>query len=245
MYICIIFYTIMDNQQQSFLKKEECSEAIQNGVNSSELKSGILDECKPSNKDMVQSLRKLKVVNSLYKITNIVTNGVYIGITKRPLLIRFNQHIKASERSNSFNKFYNAIKKYGKDNFKIELLNTYNTYEELLEAEIKTILEYKENNKLLYNTIVGNRPLPKITNKEEWKSKLKEKRKNRKPALNMKHTEENKKLFSACGKYRWDIYGRYPEEVVNFSFKEAKAKYNISKTHYYRLLKQSKNNELT
>jgi hypothetical protein len=72
---------------------------------------------------------------------------------------------------------------------------------------------------------------------------LKEKRKGRKPALGMKHTEDNKKKFGEFGKMRWDIYGRYPDDVINYSFNEAKEKYGISKTHYYRLRKLGGSNE--
>ena len=57
---------------------------------------------------------------SLYKITNKINNKVYIGITKRTLSQRFNTHVY--DAKNYTHKLANSIKKYGRDNFKIELL---------------------------------------------------------------------------------------------------------------------------
>ena len=59
----------------------------------------------------------------------------------------------------------------------------------------------------------------------------------------MKHTEENKKFFSECTKRRILLYPNL--SVTKLSFKEAKEQFEISKTHYYRLLKRPKNNDLT
>jgi len=58
------------------------------------------------------------MINAIYKITNIINNKCYIGQTWKSLNIRFNQHIKA----NNNRYLTNAINKYGKENFKIELL---------------------------------------------------------------------------------------------------------------------------
>lgn len=61
----------------------------------------------------------------IYKITNLINNKIYIGETMRPINIRWNQH-----KSQSFNDHghgYNyhlhaAIRKYGAENFKIEVI---------------------------------------------------------------------------------------------------------------------------
>lgn len=77
-----------------------------------------------------------------------------------------------------------------------------------------------------------------------WKEKLSKARKGRQPALGMKHTEENKKLFSEVSKKYWDENRIYsPEEIRKFSsFKEANRATGISKTHYYRI-KRALNND--
>ena len=57
----------------------------------------------------------------IYKITNQITKKVYIGqTTKENLEERLSQHSSSSDCP----KLHNAIKLYGKENFKIELLDT-------------------------------------------------------------------------------------------------------------------------
>lgn len=56
----------------------------------------------------------------LYKITNIVNNKAYIGITKSSLIQRWTEHLRDSV--NPIYPLHLAIRKYGSDNFKMELL---------------------------------------------------------------------------------------------------------------------------
>jgi group I intron endonuclease len=56
----------------------------------------------------------------LYKITNIVNNKGYIGITKSSLLQRWAEHL--GDSVNPIYPLHLAINKYGSDNFRIELL---------------------------------------------------------------------------------------------------------------------------
>lgn len=79
----------------------------------------------------------------------------------------------------------------------------------------------------------------------EWKSKLSEKRKGRKPALGMQHTDENRALFQKLSREYWSTQHTYCwDDIKDLSFREANEKYGISKTHYYRLRKRSKTNDL-
>jgi group I intron endonuclease len=55
----------------------------------------------------------------IYKITNILNNKIYIGKTTKTLKIRWNTHLRDSKKNSNIY-LYNAIKKYGKDNFIIE-----------------------------------------------------------------------------------------------------------------------------
>lgn len=63
----------------------------------------------------------------IYKITNKITNKVYIGQTKKTLEKRWHQHIKEAQDAingdrQNFPLFHRMIIKYGKENFNIELL---------------------------------------------------------------------------------------------------------------------------
>lgn len=68
----------------------------------------------------------------VYKITNTENNKIYIGKTKKyykdkyfGIEGRLNNHLTCAFTKSKFNdcpRLYNAIRKYGKDKFKIELL---------------------------------------------------------------------------------------------------------------------------
>ena len=58
----------------------------------------------------------------IYKITNLKNNKVYIGQTSTSLERRFSQHQTAAFTLGLKRPLYNAMRKYGIENFKIELL---------------------------------------------------------------------------------------------------------------------------
>ena len=59
----------------------------------------------------------------IYLITNNINGKRYVGKTQRGYLLRFQEHCNA--KKNGFNTYIgNAIDKYGKENFSIELLRT-------------------------------------------------------------------------------------------------------------------------
>ena len=79
----------------------------------------------------------------------------------------------------------------------------------------------------------------------EWRAKLSAKRKGRKPALGMKHTEASKELFRKVSREYWSTQDTYDwDDMKDMPFKQARDKYGISKTHYHRLRKRSKANDL-
>lgn len=67
----------------------------------------------------------------VYKITCLSNGKIYVGQTTETLKQRFKRHLNY----NGDTKFYRAIKKYGKENFKIELIDTANNQKELDEKE--------------------------------------------------------------------------------------------------------------
>lgn len=58
---------------------------------------------------------------TIYKITNIETNKIYIGKTVKPIEKRFLEHLKTARRPRTYTSYlYNAINSYGDDKFIIE-----------------------------------------------------------------------------------------------------------------------------
>jgi group I intron endonuclease len=71
----------------------------------------------------------------IYKITNIQNNKVYIGQTIRPIEQRFHRHINDALNNILDTHFARAIRKYGKDNFIIEEIDSAQTQDELNKKE--------------------------------------------------------------------------------------------------------------
>ena len=78
---------------------------------------------------------------TIYKITCLVNQKVYIGQTSEKMEKRFARHMGYQKEEHD-TKFYRAIRKYGKENFKIEAIDYANTQEELDEKEIYYIHLY-------------------------------------------------------------------------------------------------------
>ena len=88
----------------------------------------------------------------IYKITNIVNEKVYIGQTIRPVEQRFQRHINDSINNIIDTHFSRAIRKYGKDNFKIEIIDNAKSQDELNLKEQYWIRHYNSiNPKYGYN----------------------------------------------------------------------------------------------
>lgn len=71
----------------------------------------------------------------IYKITNIQNNKVYIGQTIRPIKQRINRHFNDALNNILDTHFARAIRKYGKENFIIEEIDTAQTQDELNRKE--------------------------------------------------------------------------------------------------------------
>lgn len=61
---------------------------------------------------------------NIYKITNKINNKSYIGCTINTIKKRFEEHVYRCFNTDINTKLYNSIKKYGIENFTIELLET-------------------------------------------------------------------------------------------------------------------------
>jgi len=90
----------------------------------------------------------------IYKITNIKNGLVYIGCTIYPLDKRFKEHLHRCFKTDYKSKLYNSMKKYGKDNFTIELIEECNL-SIIYETEKKYIEKYDSYNNGLNSTFGG------------------------------------------------------------------------------------------
>lgn len=101
-----------------------------------------------------ESVNDLKKKMCVYAIKNLVNGKVYIGIAKNSFYTRYrgkwwissqNDHLKAS------------VRKYGLENFQIEILeHDVSTYEELLKKEVEYIQRFNSIN-MGYNKTTGGR----------------------------------------------------------------------------------------
>lgn len=67
----------------------------------------------------------MKYVGYVYRIHCLITNKDYIGITTKTFQKRLSQHKNSSKDPNApRNKFYNAVLKYGWDNFEGTIITT-------------------------------------------------------------------------------------------------------------------------
>ena len=103
----------------------------------------------------------MKYVGYVYRIHCLITNKDYIGITTKTFQKRLNQHKNSSKDPNvPKNKFYNAVLKYGWDNFEGTIITTVqsDTKEELKNSldnlELYYIQKY-DSYKNGYNSTLG------------------------------------------------------------------------------------------
>ena len=82
----------------------------------------------------------------IYKITNIQNNKVYIGQSITPIQERFNRHINDGLNNVKDTHLARAIRKYGKNSFKIEEIDNATTQEELTKKEQYWIKYYDSIN---------------------------------------------------------------------------------------------------
>lgn len=78
---------------------------------------------------------------SLYLITNLINRKRYAGITSRSIYDRFVQHCTQG------NSLTNAIRKYGRDNFTLELISSSNALDRIKNYEVRLIKSLRLTNR--------------------------------------------------------------------------------------------------
>lgn len=126
----------------------------------------------------------------VYKITNKINNKIYIGQTIRSLEERWRGHWK-ERRSGRY--ICNALQKYGKSNFSIQIMAYCDNLEALNSVEKYMILKYKSQYPFGYNILAGGK---NAKHTEETKKKMSDMAKGRKSAFKgKKHSKATKDLI--------------------------------------------------
>lgn len=128
----------------------------------------------------------------LYKITNMINNKSYIGITKLKIEERFKKHLRDSQCP--LYPLHCAIQKYGSANFKIELLEESDNKQYISNKEQPTIEIYESHiSKNGYNVATGGYggdlgPNANLKRKETILNFSEEKKKEISEKLSVSHT---------------------------------------------------------
>lgn len=147
----------------------------------------------------------------IYIITNLVNNKKYIGLTTRNSKKRFQEHLSFSKHSN--NAIHRAIRKYGKLNFKLEVLENCSDIESLIKRECFWIKYYDSMNPIFGYNMINQEDSVKIIN-DEVKNKISNAQKNR--FLKMSK-EEKDKLYRYTSKSRQGIKRNKQTKYVGVS----------------------------
>lgn len=178
----------------------------------------------------------------IYKVTNKVNGKIYIGQTVRTLEQRKWQHLDAAKHGCKTH-FYNAIRKYGEDNFVFEVIDEASSIQELNALERYYIAKFnciKEG----YNMVDGG------NNNVMFLDKVKQKH-----LESMRSPETRAKISKSMKEYRKEH--PWTEEQKR---KFAKSKYGnknfaghkltkehleaLNKSHYKKVYCINKNNEI-
>ena len=132
--------------------------------------------------------------NEVYKITNKVTNKVYIGITNQGSGARYRHHWYES-RIGEPSPIHRSMAKYGEENFTLEIIDFADTYDELKGKEKYWIKLYNSTDRTIgYNLTEGGDGTFGRIHSEETKEKIRQK------ALGRKASEDTKKKMSEIRK---------------------------------------------
>ena len=89
-----------------------------------------------------------ETIYTIYKTTNLINNKIYIGQ-------HITQDIENDEYYGSGTIIKSALKKYGKENFKKEIIFQYDNFEEMNDKEIELVNEEFVLRKDTYNILLG------------------------------------------------------------------------------------------
>jgi len=137
----------------------------------------------------------------IYKVTNNINGKIYVGLTKQPLKLRWQQHVRGAITRPEACYFFRAIKKYGEKSFSCEVIDFSDNMKDLSEKEIYWIDKLKCCDRNIgYNCKTGGVDRFEVSKetKEKISSALKGKKK----------TEEHRKKCGLARKGRPSLHNR-------------------------------------
>ena len=117
----------------------------------------------------------------IYKIVNKINGTTYVGQTKYDINKRFREHKHSSMTKKTY--LYNAMRKYGIENFSIEEIDNANSLDELNKKEIYWINKLNTKIPNGYNLVDGGDGIIGFHHSIKTKKIIQEKSKNNRNAL--------------------------------------------------------------
>ena len=164
----------------------------------------------------------------VYKITNNLNNKIYIGKSNNPEK-RWKQHVALSKKNKLIDGHYSylhsAIKKYGIENFSMEIIACFNSNLDAFDFESKTIFELKSNYREIgYNLTTGGEGVVGFKQTKEQIIKSANSRRGKFVGVNnknygKKHSEEHRRKISEGNK------GRITSDEVKLKISAANSGY--------------------
>lgn len=151
----------------------------------------------------------MSIVSGIYKITNLISNKVYVGSAINLSNRKATHFYKLRNNTHGNSHLQNAYNKYQEENFIFEILEIVDDCSILINAEQKWINEYKNQNIKLYNIciIAGSRYGINHTNKTKRKMSI-SKLGNKNHFFGRTHTDEIKKRLSIINKTNNPFQGK-------------------------------------
>lgn len=104
----------------------------------------------------------------VYRVRNKVNGHLYIGMTSKTLAQRQKRHFYEAHRAADHMPFLRAIRKYGESMFEWDILGTFQTVKEAVDAEVFWIAKLRPH----YNATKGGPGITGIKRSAAWKSMM-------------------------------------------------------------------------